>query len=116
LRDRFGERVAGLVLALSDTLVHPKPPWKGRKERYLAHLRTEPHDVKLISAADKLHNCGTIVRDHRATGDAVFSRFSASKEQTLWYFRSCVDALGDGWEHPLLEELRRMVDELHALS
>ena len=31
LQERFGERVARLVLSLSDTTVHPKPPWLERK-------------------------------------------------------------------------------------
>ena len=76
LAERFGERVARLVQQLSDTHVRPKPPWKERKERYLAMLRDEPAEVKLISAADKLHNCRSILRDHLVMGDAIFGRFS----------------------------------------
>ena len=113
LADRFGERVAMLVTKLSDTIVHPKPPWLERKQGYLSHLAGEHPDVKLISAADKLHNSGTLLRDHRVMGDAIFDRFKPTKEQTLWYYRSCLSALRDGWEHPILGELEATLRELH---
>ena len=116
LEGRFGERVANLVVALSDATSRPKPPWRPRKEAYLAALRHEPHDVKLISAADKWHNCRSIIRDHRVMGDRIFERFSVEKEQTLWYFRAVIDALAEGWNHAILDELRAAVAELHEHS
>jgi len=109
---RFGARVRRLVEALSDSTSLPKPPWKERKLTYLAELRVEPDEVKLISAADKLHNARSIRRDFSVLGVAVFDRFTASKEQTLWYYESVVVALRDGWEHPLLDELMREVEAL----
>lgn len=116
LRARFGPRVADFVVALSDTVVTPKPPWKPRKETYLAKLRDETADLKLISAADKLHNCNSILRDHRVIGDAIFERFSVPMHETLWYFREVLDALGTGWSHPILEELREAVHDLHRAA
>ncbi|MFK7999852.1 MAG: HD domain-containing protein [Polyangiales bacterium] len=116
LETKFGPRVRRLVEALSDTTVLPKPPWKERKVEYLAHLKEAPADVKLISAADKLHNARSILRDHRTVGEEIWERFSAPKEGTLWYYASVVTSLSTGWSHPLLEELRRSVDELHQLK
>ena len=103
---RFGSRVARLVVALSDTVTRPKAPWKERKTRYLAQLRAEPAEIKLVSAADKLHNAISIRRDWRRIGDTVYERFSVPKSDTLWYFREVTEALGDGWSHLLLDELR----------
>jgi (p)ppGpp synthase/HD superfamily hydrolase len=116
LRLRFGDRVTRYVVALSDTVSHPKPPWRERKEAYLLHLANESADLKLISCADKLHNCRSILRDHRAIGDVIFSRFNAPKHETLWYFRALADALGHGWEHLILVELREAVHDLHAVA
>jgi (p)ppGpp synthase/HD superfamily hydrolase len=113
---RFGSRVVRLVLALSDSTTKPKPPWEERKQRYVAGLRAEPAELKLISAADKLHNALSMIRDHRAIGDALWERFTPSPQETVWYYRSVVSALAEGWSHPLLEELRRAVDELEALA
>lgn len=119
LSARFGSNVTDLVLALSDTTRDEigsdgaKPPWEQRKQKYLAHLQHARPEIKLISAADKLHNASSIVRDRKRIGDAIFERFTPTREQTLWYYRSVVDALGHGWDHPLLDELRGVVDALH---
>jgi (p)ppGpp synthase/HD superfamily hydrolase len=114
LESQFGARVARLVVGLSDTEVRPKPAWHERKRKYLVHLRTAAHDLKLISAADKLHNARCIRRDLRRVGDAVWDRFTATREQTLWYYREVVDALGDGWNSPVLDDLRAEVAGLLA--
>jgi hypothetical protein len=102
------------VIGLSDTTARPKPAWLERKQGYLDALRNEEPELKLISAADKLHNATSVIRDHRAVGEAIWDRFTATREQTLWYYRAVTDALGEGWEHPILDELRRAVDELEA--
>ena len=112
LEARFGPRVAALVEALSDSTTHPKPPWRARKERYLAHLRQEPAELKLISAADKLHNCQTIRRDWEVVGEALWSRFTGGRDGTLWYYGAVAEALGHGWEHPLH---RRLDAEVRSL-
>lgn len=114
LEARFGARVARMVAALSDSTTLPKPPWRARKEAYLAHLAHEPAEVKLISAADKLHNCRTIRRDLRENGLAVFDRFAGKRDGTLWYYESLVPALATGWAHPLLDQLRVEVAGLVA--
>ena len=116
LTAEFGEHVTQLVLELSDTTTRPKPPWKGRKERYLAHLNTASPEVKLISAADKIHNSRSILRDHDRMGDTIYERFTPSKEETLWYYRSCLQALRNGWTHELLDELEANIARLHVVS
>ena len=113
LVERFGEKVTAYVLALSDSTGHPKPPWRTRKEQYLSHLSGESPELKLISCADKLHNCGSIRRDHQEMGDVIFSRFTGGKEGTLWYYRAVTAALGENWHHPLLTRLREEVEQLH---
>ena len=116
LEAAFGPRVSRLVVALTDTMEHPKPPWRPRKEAHLAHLRGAPAEVKLVSAADKLHNATSILRDHRRIGADVYDHFSATKAETLWHYRSVVAALGTGWAHPILAELREVVRQLHTLE
>src|SRR5205085_11747027 len=53
IRRRFGDRVVGIVDGCSDTDVSPKPPWRERKEAYIAHVRDASPSVRLVSAADK---------------------------------------------------------------
>lgn len=113
LEQQFGERVAGFVVALSDTTVRPKPPWEERKRRYIEHLGAELPDLKLVSAADKLHNARSLLREHATVGDSIWDRFNATCDQTLWYYREVVRALGQGWQHPVLDELAGVVRALH---
>lgn len=114
LAERFGDTVADYVVALSDTTEHPKPPWKERKTNYLAHLKGEPAEVKLISCSDKLHNATSILRDLDLVGEKLWDRFNASKEQSHWYYGEVVNALGQGWTHPLLDRLSETVTEIRS--
>ena len=114
IRARFGEEVAEIVDGCTDTYEDPKPPWRERKERYLAHLANAPRSVRLVSSADKLHNARTVLADYRVLGEDLWTRFNGKRKGTLWYYRALVGALeGDG---PIVEELDRVVTELERLS
>ncbi len=87
IRARFGDRVADLVLACTDNLVHgegPKAPWEERKRRHIAKIRDVAADVALITTADKLHNLTAIVRDVRAEGPETLKRFGRP-DRITWY-------------------------------
>src|SRR5947199_8691848 len=64
IRRHFGDAVVAIVDGCTDTEVMPKPPWRGRKEAYIAHIRHASPSVRLVSAADKLHNARTILADY----------------------------------------------------
>jgi len=116
IRRRFGDTVADIVADCSDTLASPKPPWRPRKEAYLAHLAHAAPSVRLVSAADKLHNARSILRDYRELGEVVWGRFRGGREGTLWYYRTLVDILQSTGDGPLLDELARTVAELERLA
>lgn len=116
IREIFGNRVAEMVMACSDAVSHPKPPWHERKTDFLKSIRRAPEEVRLILLADKFYNATAIVTDLRACGDSVWKRFTAGRDDTLWYYAELVRALGDGWNHPVLDELRATVDSMHELA
>jgi (p)ppGpp synthase/HD superfamily hydrolase len=116
LSRRFGARVADIVLACSDTTTRPKPPWQERKDKHLAHLRQQTSEVRLVAACDKLHNATCLLLDATRDGDAAFDCFNASKERVLWYYRAAVSALGEGWQHPVLERLDGVVLTLERVA
>ena len=91
IREQFGDNVAAIVDACSDTDQVPKPPWRARKEEYIAHLETADAQTLRVSCADKLHNVSAIVRDHGMIGSQIWSRFSAPREQTIWYYTSLAE-------------------------
>ena len=112
IRAKFGMSVAAIVEGCSDTLETPKPEWLERKRNYVEHLRNAPPKVRLVSAADKLHNARAILKDLRDLGDEVWTRFSASKDDVLWYYRALVEAFKARGTSPLIEELERTVAEM----
>lgn len=119
LAERFGARVAAIVESCSDTSVSPKPPWKSRKERYIAHLQSADESVVIVSAADKLSNARAVIKDFRQHGDKVWARFNAGKPDQLWYYHTVTAALtrrARGTRvQPLVEELDRAVRKLERL-
>jgi (p)ppGpp synthase/HD superfamily hydrolase len=112
IRRRFGKRVAHVVDGCTDTDLDPKPPWRQRKEDYIAHLRTADADTRLVSAADKLHNVRSIVAAYREIGDRVWERFQGKRDGTLWYYRALLDEFQRRKSSPLIRELERAVIEL----
>lgn len=113
IAERFGDHVAELVRALSDSVTDDadaKPPWKARKVAYLEKLAGEQRlDVLRVSLADKLHNARSIVADQHRSGMEVFARFKPANvdddgnqlanapdldrgwRETVWYYQSLVD-------------------------
>ena len=115
IRARFGTGVAEIVAGCTDTYEEPKPPWRERKEAYLAHLAEAPAPVRLVSAADKLHNARSVLSDYRAVGEDLWERFRGGKDGTLWYYRAVADALRRTDDGPVVDELDRVVTDLERL-
>ena len=113
---RFGDAVAAIVRGCSDTTTtDPKPPWRQRKEAYIAHLHEASAAMILVSAADKLHNARAIVADLINEGPSVFERFSSSPEQTLWYYRQLATIFNNR-KAPPAKALESAVSQMEALS
>lgn len=115
IRETFGERVVSIVDGCTDADELPKPPWQARKAAYLARLRSEPEEVRLVSLADKVYNARSILFDYRQVGDQLWQRFKGGKEGTLWYYHSLVEIFHETGPQPLAQELERVVADLDAL-
>jgi len=118
IAQRFGEAVLEIVEGCTDTDKVPKPPWRPRKEAYLAHLRAQSPqaDMLLVSLADKIHNAGSILRDHREVGDDIWERFNGKRDGTIWYYREVADAFRALLPGPLADDLFSMVEDLESLA
>lgn len=105
IREKFGPRVLAIVEGCTDTDVHPKPPWRQRKEAYLKHLRQADESTRLVSACDKVHNARAILRDFESVGTAVWERFNAGACEQAWYYGSLARELSHGIPPALSREL-----------
>ncbi len=128
IQREFGKRVAGIVLACTDgsreskveeraqqTFEARREQWYARKRAYLAHLDQADRDALLVSACDKLHNARAIRADVARTGDAVFARFNAGRDGTLWYYRQLANRFAE-LGSPVAGELDREVGEIERLT
>ncbi len=122
IREKFGEDVARIVRACSDTDVEPKPPWHDRKAAYIESLAHKKPDELRVSLADKLHNARAISMDLHTHGEKLWERFNAERVQQLWYY----DALATAFEgqraalgkaaDPAIDELRRVVEQIKSFK
>lgn len=90
IQTQFGDRVLNIVSACTDQAADAsqKEPWRVRKERYLSHMQaTTDAGYLLVTACDKLHNLTSIRQDYAVISDELWSRFTAGKEGSLWYYR-----------------------------
>jgi (p)ppGpp synthase/HD superfamily hydrolase len=119
IRARFGDIVGDIVLGCSDSLVEDpedKLPWQERKENYLAHLDHASASVCLVSAADKLHNVRSIIRDYHEHGDAIWDRFQGRRDGTLWYYETVSNLLIRRHRTQLTRDLQDEVDKLLKIT
>jgi GTP pyrophosphokinase len=127
LRREFGERVLALVEGCTDTPEDyaggQKPPWKERKEAYIAHVLGADEGGVRVSLADKVHNARAILADYRRIGDALWTRFNVGRPtpqevrgEVLWYYRSLAASFrAAGASAYLIEELERTLDTLERV-
>lgn len=115
IESRFGDSVGRIVAECSDTFEQPKPPWRERKERYLAQLEDASAETLLVSLADKLYNARAIVIDLRSSGSDLWRRFNADADP-LWYYGALAETFERLRPGPLAEELSREVTEMRRLT
>jgi (p)ppGpp synthase/HD superfamily hydrolase len=116
IRERFGPRVEEIVLACSDSDGAEKAPWKERKLAYVASIAEKHPDALLVTTCDKLHNAASILRDFHRVGPAVFNRFTAGMDGTLWYYRSLAERIAAALPGTLSAKLMDVVERLEDLT
>jgi (p)ppGpp synthase/HD superfamily hydrolase len=114
IRTRFGDGVADIVADCTDAWSEPKPPWRERKEAYLAALPKKPVTSLLVSVADKTHNAEAILYDYRELGDDLWPRFSGGDEGTRWYYNSLAEIFAKALPGRLSDRMARAVAEFSA--
>ncbi len=118
IREQFGDRVADIVEGCTDGVPDAsgvKEAWLPRKERYIAHLRQANDVVLLVSGSDKLHNARAIVEDLLTIGRSVFDRFTATPDQTIWYYETLSEIFTERGT-PIAKPLAATVNRIRQLA
>lgn len=114
----FGERVTELVRGVSEekTAGEETPPWRVRKEGYLATLAEDSEECLLISAADKIHNLRSMVAAHGHLGEDMWGIFNAGPTEKLWFYNAIAEAVAERLgDCAATRQLRQAVDDVAAL-
>lgn len=125
IKRQFGSHVLALVEACTDGTAESKAKakspdakradWKKRKLGYLASLQQEKDEALLVTACDKLHNARAIVSDLEQEGPAMFGRFTAGREGTLWYYDAVLHIL-EKKNCPVAPALAKALDRMRDLA
>lgn len=103
IADAFGERVASMVEALTES---KELPWRERKEAYLVNLETAPTEALVVMAADKIDNIESKIEAYEKEGEALFARWKRAKADYLWYHGAALELAQKRIpEHPLTGRL-----------
>ena len=115
----FGTGVARIVGGLTDSFAedsYAKELWLEREHADFNRLRMEAPDVRLISAADALHNARAILEDYRMIGPQSLDRFRCGHEDPLSYFTQLLEIFDSTERNQIVDELYRVVAELKRIS
>jgi len=95
LRLRFGKRVAGLVMAMTEQKeADAQASWQRRKLRTVNRLRAATKEQMILTLSDKLSNMRSIHRDLEMHGPAMWQRFNQTNPTMQhWFYASMAEGL-----------------------
>lgn len=113
IQNIFGDRVLEIVLGCTQRETENRD-WKIRKVSYLDNLYAAPVESLLVVAADKIHNLLSIHNDYDLMKDRVFRKFSATKEDTMWFYREVFERIKKRMDadNPLLLKFEHLLVSL----
>ena len=110
---RFGAAVSAVVLSCSE--LDKGRPWEERKRDMVTRMRSMTPAARAVECADKAHNLHTMA-DALEGGEAkLWERFKRGPEAQVAYHRAALAARADGFDHPILHELRGALARVERL-
>lgn len=112
MKKDFGIRVAKIVKEVSEErspngIKNKKQNWELRKKCSLKKLAKTSQEAMIVSAADKIHNIGSIVRSYEKHGEKLWKIFNAEPERKFWYYGEAVDILRRRLKNKIVKELEK---------
>lgn len=112
LRQELGDAVVDIVKAVSEDKTLD---WETRKIRYVDTVAAAGEEVMAVSVADKIHNAECTLRGFERMGIDIWKVFNRGKIQKLWFEENLLKRLQENWEHDLLKEYAKRLEQLKAL-
>lgn len=116
IRSEFGDRIASLVAAETDSVMEGKPEnetWHERKQVAIDRLARVSRDAKIVAMGDKLSNMRAIARDYAIQGDALWNLFHVNDpREHEWHYRGLADALRDLKDTFAFREFEMLINQV----
>lgn len=123
LRSEFGDRVTAIVKEVTEDFTQAEKEdhsirgnnWLARKEKYLLNLANDSEESLLVATADKIHNMRGILDEYHIHGDAAWEKFKRNVDNLIWFYTEAARVISEHLEHPLVDEMNRLLIELRAI-
>ncbi|MBP5566566.1 MAG: bifunctional (p)ppGpp synthetase/guanosine-3',5'-bis(diphosphate) 3'-pyrophosphohydrolase [Bacteroidales bacterium] len=116
IRAEFGDRIASLVAAESDTFedgVSEEDSWHARKRAAIDRLANASHDAKIVALGDKLSNMRAIARDWSEQGDSFWNIFHAKDPKDHeWHYRGLAESLRELQDTFAYKEFESLINQV----
>ena len=116
IRSEFGDRIAALVAAESDTFeegVSEEDSWHSRKRAAIERLASASHDAKIVALGDKLSNMRAIARDWAVQGDSFWNIFHAKDPKDHeWHYRGLAESLRELQDTFAYKEFESLINQV----
>ena len=116
IRAEFGDRIASLVAAESDTFqegVSEEDSWHSRKRAAIERLAKASLDAKTVALGDKLSNMRAIARDYSILGDKLWDIFHAKDPKDHeWHYRGLADSLRELEGTAAFSEFEQLINQV----
>lgn len=116
IRAEFGDRIASLVAADSDTPVldmNAEDSWYVRKQAAIDRIAASSRDAKIVAMGDKLSNMRAIARDYAMQGDALWNLFRVkNRKDHEWHYRGLAEALRELQDTFAYTEFEQLINQV----
>ncbi len=117
IKSAVGEEALRIVLACShDKSLEGDSDWEKRKKKYVSSVEGGGEKAMLVSLADKVANARSLLALYQLKGVEMWNCFNRGKEKKIWFenemyvmFKRYLAG------HPLLEEYRKLIQEIEKL-
>ena len=83
--------------------------------KYIETVRNGPDDAKAVAVADKIHNAESLLIAYAEQGPSIWKNFNRGKEKKIWFEEEVLKMLKATWQHPLVQEYEKLVEEMKKL-
>ena len=113
LRQELGDEVVDIILPLSED---KSLEWEERKKRYLEDVKNASIESKAVAIADKIHNLESLLASYKDLGPNIWTKFNRGRDQKINFEKQMLQAFKDSWDHPMIAEYEKLLEQVEKLD